>query len=257
MSKAKGLAWLGAAVAVGIAAAVGLPRLARHVPWGVERWLGRVVDATPPGAVCRAGASLQSIAAFDKIVQRIYPLDAEDRALPITIGVITGKTVNAFATLGGHIYVFDGLLQQTKTPEELAGVLAHEIAHVRNRHIIQGVVTSLMSAAGLGMALPDGSAENVGAIHTLLSLRFSRDQEAEADEQGLERLRASHVDAAGFGQFFTRAAGLSEAPAILSSHPSNDSRAELAGRFKGYPFKPILSEEEWRSLRQICGLPAR
>jgi predicted Zn-dependent protease len=257
MSKAKGLAWVAAAVAVGAVAALGLPRLARHVPWSIERWLGRLVDTRAAGGVCGTRADADSTRAFDKLVRRIYPLDGEDRALPITSDVIDGRTVNAYATLGGHIYVFDGLLQQAQTPEELAGVLAHEIAHVRNRHIIQGLIANLMGAAGLGMMPPDGSARNTGAIQVLLSLKFSREQEAEADEQGLQRLRAAEVDAAGFGRFFTRAAESSEPPAILASHPSNDSRAALADRFKGYPVTPVLSEEEWRSLRRLCALRAR
>jgi beta-barrel assembly-enhancing protease len=256
MSKAKGVAWVAVAVAVGVVAALGLPRLARHVPWSIERWLGRIVDTSPAGTVCGTHANDDSLRAFDQLVRRIYPLDAEDRALPITIEAIGGKTVNAYATLGGHIYVFDGLLQQARTPEELAGVLAHEIAHVRNRHIIQGLMANLMGAAGLSLLLPDGSARNAGAVQALLSLKFSREQEAEADQQGLQRLRAAGVDAAGFGRFFARAAESSEPPAILSSHPSNDSRAELAGRFNGYPVTPVLTEAEWRSLKQLCVLPA-
>jgi predicted Zn-dependent protease len=245
--------WVMAAVGVAAAMAFGLPRLARHVPWSGERWLGRAIGAAAPAPVCAGRGQPESVAAFDKLVRRIYPLSADDRAVPITIEVARGDTVNAFATLGGHVYVFEGLIRQAGSPEELAGVLAHEIEHVRNRHVIQGVAVNLFTLAALRVVLPGESDEvQTRTARLFLSMQFSRRQEAEADRKGLERLRVAQVDAAGFAQFFARAQAMAAPPAILSSHPSNESRQALAMRFRGYATVPVLDPTEWAALRAIC-----
>jgi predicted Zn-dependent protease len=185
-------------------------------------------------------------------VSRVYPLDAEDRSLPVTVAVVRGDVVNAYATLGGHIYVFDGLLQQAQSPQELAGVIAHEIAHVRDRHIIQGVVVNLVTFTGLRAVFPGGAGDRAGAAQTLLSLRFSREQEAEADRDGLARLRVAKVDASGLASFFARAQHAAQPPPFLSNHPSNRSRADLAASEGAYPSAPLLDAASWRSLKRLC-----
>lgn len=248
MSKRKGLMWVGVAAGLAVIAAVGLPRLARHVPWSVERWIGSISQSPAGETVCGAPSAGQ--VSLRHLVQRLYPLFPDDSRVPLSIQVIRGSTVNAFATLGGRIYVYDGLLQRAQSPEELAGVLAHEMEHVRQRHIIQGAVVSLVTWGGL-KTIFQGSDFNM--THTLLSLSFSREQEAEADEGGLERLRAAQIEAAGFAKFFERARQSDSPPAILSSHPSDDERAARAARFTGYPTRPALPPAEWAALRGICG----
>jgi predicted Zn-dependent protease len=252
MSKAKGLLWV-AGVAVAAAIAVpGLPWLARHVPWFVERAVGGLIGAGPTDTPCTGHADPRSAALFERLVQRVYPLDADDAALPISIAVIPGKTVNAFATLGGHIFVFDGLLQKAQSPEELAGVLAHEIEHVRNRHIIQGMAVNLLTLGAVtGAAHGDPSAGSRLA-YLLLTLRFSRQQEEEADLRGLQRLKKAQVDAAGFQAFFDRAQKMSEPPQMLSNHPASDYRAQLAAQFRGYPVRPVLDDGDWPVFQAIC-----
>jgi len=249
-TKARGLAWLLATVLCAAGAALALPWLARHVPWGVERWLGSVAGAAPPVAPCHGQPQAQALLA--RLVGRIYPVYPEDRDLPITVEALPGKTVNAYATLGGHIYVFDGLIQQARTPEELAGVLAHEIEHVRRRHILQGVALQLFTAQALRIVLPGDGAAGAQGAGLLLNLQFGRSQEAEADEQGLRRLQAAQVDAAGFADFFARAQQLPEAPQILSSHPPSAARRELAERLRGYAVRPVLGAGEWQALGAIC-----
>ena len=248
MSKRKGLVWVGVAVGIAVVAAVGLPGLAKRLPWSVERKLGSMGDEPLPGEVCGA-ASLPSQAALKHLVERLYPIEPGDSAVPVSIAVIRGDTINAYAALGGRIYVFDGLLQQAESPEELAGVLAHEIEHVRARHIIQGLVVSIVTWGGLKMIFQTG---DEGMTRVLLSMGFSRTQEAEADERGLERLRTAGVDAGGFVRFFERARESGSAPAILSSHPADADRAARAARFTGYPTRPVLTPDAWQALRGIC-----
>jgi predicted Zn-dependent protease len=250
-SKSKGLLWVVVAILVASAAAIGLPYFAKHVPWRVERWMAAVLGGAPFNKACQGRGRPESPALFRKLVKRIYPLDEQDGGLPITIEAIEGKSVNAFAGLGGRIYVFDGLIKQAQSAEELAGVLAHEIEHVRNRHIIQGVAVNLLTLGAIRIVLPGQSAESQIA-YLLLTLKFSRQQENEADEMGLRRLQAARVDAAGFEQFFARAEKMASPPAILSNHPSNEFRAQLAARFRGYPAEPLMGEAEWAALKAIC-----
>ncbi|MEO8441280.1 MAG: M48 family metallopeptidase [Betaproteobacteria bacterium] len=251
-AKAKGLLWVAIAIAVAGAVAIGLPTMAKHVPWPVERLMGNIFGGSAVSNACRGRSHPEAPALFGKLVRRLYPLVPGDSELPITIDVVPGKTVNAYATLGGHIYVFDGLLKKAQSPDELAGVLAHEIEHVRNRHVIQGVAVNVFTLSALKVVLPGDHPTESYIAYLLLTLKFSRQQEYEADLAGLERLRAARVDAAGFQQFFERAAKMSAPPAIISNHPSNEQRKELAARFKGYPVEPLLDSKEWEAVKIIC-----
>jgi predicted Zn-dependent protease len=250
VSKAKGLLWVAAAGLAGALAVPGLPVVARHTPWFIEHALAGLIGTGPGAAPCSGRAQPAAAPLFEKLTRRIYPLDSEDAALPITIAVVPGKAVNAYASLGGHIYVFDGLIQEAQSPEELAGVLAHEIEHVRNRHVLQGAAVNLLTFG----ALASGGDPSAGSrlAYLLLTMKFSRQQEEEADLQGLERLRKARVDAAGFQAFFDRARKMPEAPALLSSHPPSAYRSQLAARFRGYPVEPVLSAGEWQTLQSIC-----
>jgi hypothetical protein len=252
-SKTRGLLWVLATVALAAGAAVGLPHAARHMPWRVERWMAGILGSGPAGAPCQGAGQPGAIDALEALVRRIDPVFPGDRTVPISVDVIPGDTVNAYASLGGHIHVFDGLLQQTQSPEELAGVLAHEIEHVRNRHIIQDVAVKLLTISALKVVLPGDHSGEAQAAYLLLTLRFSRQQEDEADRLGLQRLQAAQVDAAGLQRFFARARAMPSPPAILSSHPSDDSRAELAAQFRGYPVRPVLDGPQWQALRNLCG----
>lgn len=244
--QAKGLLWLALTVLVAWAVAYGLPRLARSTPWPVERLAGRVLDRGR--TACGAGRPA-SQAALDKLVARLYPLDAEDRTFPLSVQVVASTEVNAFAFLGGRVYVNDALLREAESPEEVAGVLAHEIEHVRRRHIIEGFMSRLLTFGALSHALGGAG----GLARTLLDLSFSRDQERQADEGGLARLRRARVSPDGFARFFERlAAKGSGVPALLSDHPASDDRAELVKRFSGGPSEPVLTPAEWDSLKAIC-----
>jgi beta-barrel assembly-enhancing protease len=249
--KAKGLLWLGIAIAAAAVVAVALPVAARHVPWTVEQWMGKLIGGVPRLNACTRRNRPESVAPFRKLVQKLYPLVAGDNELPITIEVLPGKTVNAYATLGGRIYIFDGLLKHAQSAEELAGVLAHELEHVRNRHIIQGVAVNLFTSGALSIVVPGDHMDSYLAF-MLLTLKFTRQQEHEADVAGLERLRMARVDAAGFQNFFARAKNSPSGMQIISSHPGNEERAALAAQARGYPVEPIMDPAEWAELQKIC-----
>ena len=250
MSKAKGLVWVAAACGVATGVALGLPWAATRVPWSVERWLGDL--GAVPAHRCNSRSDPAPAAALDKVLRRIYPLDAADRSLPITVEILADPSVNAFATLGGHIYVYRGLLEKAQSGDELAAVLAHEIAHVRNRDVIQGVAVNLFTWGGLRAALPGSGGSTSEIAYLLLTLKFSRQQENQADEDGLDRLRNARVDPLGLARFFARLGRLESPPAIISNHPASSARAALAARQVGYVTEPVLTTDEWARLRHFC-----
>ena len=139
----KGGLWVACAVFMGAAAAGGLPLLARYVPWRAEQALFAVGNFYRPSQYCQTEETPAG-AAFAKIVKRIYPLDEEDRSLPLKVHVLRGGMVNAFAAPGGHIFVLESLLHWNQSPEELAGILAHEIEHVKQRHVTAKMLQHLL-----------------------------------------------------------------------------------------------------------------
>jgi len=249
-SKLRGLLWLLAAAALATGGAIAFPHLVRLVPWSAERALGSL--AAMPVSVCREGGA-GAADDLSRLVARVFPVLPGDEELPITVEVVHGKEVNAYATLGGHIYVLDGLLRQAQSPEELAGVLAHEIEHVRNRHILQAVAVDVVADEAIRAVLPSDSPIDPRFAHLFLNLQFSRKQEAEADALGLARMRAAGVDAAGLEQFFARVGRLSQVPPILSNHPSPESRSGMVAASRGYPVRPVLAPDAWRRLAAMCG----
>src|SRR5688572_22058484 len=105
------------------------------------------------------------------------------------------KTINAFAIPGGHIYIYSGLMKAASDEAELAGVVGHEIAHVTQRHIAERLVAQYGLETVLGLALgKDPSllgqiAAQVGGTGALL--KFTRDQESEADARGMPYMVAA------------------------------------------------------------------
>src|SRR5947209_2876841 len=126
--KTSGLLWLTLALVLGASLSLGLPYFAKWVPRNIEDRIGRTFEIIPTQLICTQNPTARRL--FEKVIHRIYPLTAEEKKFPITFEVVRGTTINAFAALGGHIFIYDGLLKQAESADELAGVLAHEIEHV-------------------------------------------------------------------------------------------------------------------------------
>ena len=175
------------------------------------------------------------------------------------VAVVNRDDVNALAAPGGHIAVFRGLIEFARSPEELAGVLAHEMAHVGRRHVTEGIFER--ASLGLLIALMAGDASGPAAAgvqmaRALGELSYSRNAEAEADRVGLERMIAARIDPSGMPELLSRLgerAGGAPWAAFLSSHPAPQSRARalrdlLAGR-RSAPAELVLTPSEWSALR--------
>ena len=139
--------------------------------------------------------------------------------------------LNAFAAPGGVVVVHAGLLRSADSAEEIAGVLAHEIAHAELRHSLKTMVKGMGLRALVAVALGDFSGTALAeAAKNLTELSFSRDAEREADHDGLRRLVAARIDPGGMVRFFEKLAQEQSLapPALLSTHPATEERlAEL------------------------------
>lgn len=137
------------------------------------------------------------------------------------------KTINAFCTPGGYIYVYTGILKFLDSEDQFAGVMGHEIAHADMRHSTRQMTTMY----GI-QTLLDVLAGNRDAIKQitsgLIGLKFSRNHETEADERSVHYLCGTDYNAAGGAGFFEKiqASGGSKTPEFLSTHPSPDNRIE-------------------------------
>ena len=140
--------------------------------------------------------------ALDVVVERLMahlaPTEYEYR-----FHLVENPDVNAFATLGGNIYIFSGLMKFTESPEELAAVLAHEIGHCEEKHVVHSMGRELgMSILVSIMGGDPGLAQEL--YRSIISNVFSRSQEAEADEFSFELLERSGIAPSSLATFFRR-----------------------------------------------------
>lgn len=141
--------------------------------------------------------------------------------------VARDPSLNAFALPGGVIVVNTGLIEATSRREELAGVLAHEVQHVELRHSLRGMVKNLGLRGLFAFAVGDLGGSLLGeAAVELTSLKFSRDDESEADAAGFDALIAAGIDPSGMPAFFEIMSWrATDAPVpFASTHPSSADR---------------------------------
>lgn len=134
--------------------------------------------------------------------------------------------VNAFAMPGGYVVVYTGLLRLAHSPEEVAGVLAHEVQHVELRHTLKNLIHALGWRAVLSVALGDlGGGVWAGMAHHLGTLKYGRDLEREADLKALESLRRAGIAPNGLFDFFAKLVRMEGmGVALLASHPTSEER---------------------------------
>ncbi|NWG87386.1 MAG: M48 family metallopeptidase [Hydrogenophilaceae bacterium] len=153
--------------------------------------------------------------------------------------------VNAFAMPGAYVVVFSGLIDKADTPEEIAGVLAHEVQHVEQRHSLKNMLHGLGWRALLSLALGDWAGGIwANMADQLGSLKFGRDMEREADMGGLQALRRAGIAPQGMASFFEKMAKQDGGPIeLLSSHPASDERlASIRSAIAeqgAYPAQPL------------------
>lgn len=252
-------------IAVGLTVAgvvfVGLPLaagpMARRTPPALEQRLGETFSAQMSlGLKACEGQAGQ--AGLHRLGSRLQA--ATETPFQIRVRAVRAPMINAFALPGGEILVTSGLIDAARSPDELGGVIAHEVAHVEKRHVMQGVWRSL----GVGLLLEAlvGGGSGAGQQAVLLAasmsdLRYSRRAEAEADARGMELLQAQGLSSRGMASFFDRLASQGESrdetvvKELISSHPASRRRADLS-RAHARSGSPAFTPTEWAAIKAAC-----
>jgi predicted Zn-dependent protease len=144
--------------------------------------------------------------------------------LPYTFQVVDDNSVNAFATLGGFIYVNTGLIKTADNEAELASVIAHEIGHIGGKHLVKqmrqrAVASGVATAAGLDR----NQAVAIG-VDLALNRPRSRQDEFDADKRGLRTLTRAGYAPSGMVSFMQKLLKRGSSPSFLSTHPATSDR---------------------------------
>lgn len=241
-------------------------QLADYVSPARERALGDAVarqladllaeeDSEAPG-IC---IDPDGLAALIEMKRRVT--DGIPTPYPLRVAVIDHEMVNAVALPGGRILLFRGLIDAAGTPEEVAGVLAHEVGHVVNRDPIRGVLRAAGTAGIIGLLLGDFVGASVIAAGTdaVLNARHRREAESLADDAAYAMLNRAKLPTTPFADFFERLRqehGETSGPLrYVASHPdlgSRAARAAAADSVGAGPFVPVLPDRTWIALQNIC-----
>lgn len=260
---------LAAIVAAGALLAIGiLYGTLSYAPQGLafilpESWRENLADQveatlTHGGRLCATSADNPHLRTLSARLREGNP-----DAPPFELKVYDADVLNAFALPGGRIIITRKLIDAARAPDEVAGVLAHEIGHVHYRH----AEVQLIRAMGIELLLQivSGGGNSVSGLAGLLAiLRYSRDAEREADNYAQDMLVKAAVDTMGLKRFFedlkklegrTDAGGslLGTMDDMMSTHPMTDERLRAVKPLPaGVVARPVLSDAAWAGLRQVC-----
>jgi beta-barrel assembly-enhancing protease len=257
------LAWSVGVVAAAVAlyvlgAPVAADWMTARVPPAWEATLGQGVEERVRANAKYCGDSL-SLAELRGVLDRL--IDASDNSrYAFRMVVLRDSQVNAFAAPGGFIAVHSGLLEAAETPEEFAGVLAHEVQHVLLRHSTRGIIREVPLRIGIATITGGTGMESIAtAAGSLGALRYRRGDESEADREGLRLLAAARIAPGGMVTFMRtldrQDVGTPRLASYLSSHPHTPDRVaelEALARRTRVDALAIMPASRWEHVRRLC-----
>ena len=264
-----------ALAAVIVAYLYGVPllagRLVTLVPPAWERSLGETVARQMEASLGESNgwqvcdSNPDSVA--NRAIARFGAAAMAGSGSPFTLDITVVKSdiPNAFALPGGRVYFFSALLEQAETPDEFAGVLAHEVGHVAHRHGMEQLISTAGTGALIGFILGDmtGISVAAGLGATIIDARFSRDAERQADAFAAHVAERMDFNPAGLADLINRVGADDEFArvlALLSTHPLTEDRKaalEILSQQRPTGLEPPFTTAEWRAIRSMCGAPAR
>jgi beta-barrel assembly-enhancing protease len=176
----------------------------------------------------------QHTAALQALARRVAAKMALPPGMELAVAYEPGALVNAYASLGGRIRVSEGLLRKLPSEDALAAVLAHEIAHVKHRHVAANAGRGIALSLLLSLLSADAGAEAaqalLGNMTSLALLRYSREQESEADDEAVAAVVALYGHAGGMVELFESLGGatsdIDQPIELLRSHPMTAARID-------------------------------
>ena len=231
-------------------------RLTPLVPQAFERRLGDVAEGQVKtmfgGKICD-NASGQ--AAFTKLVNAVRESAGLDTS--IQSQVLSSPIPNAFALPGGKVYVFNGLLAKAENADEIAGILAHELGHLRHRDGTRNLIYNGGTSFLIGLLFGDitGSGALIFASRSLVTASYSREAEQNADTFAIDVMHRLGRSPKPMGELMFRVTGKEgdKSLSILASHPLTEDRlARMSNEDQPPSGPPLLTAVEWVSLKAIC-----
>ena len=231
-------------------------RLAPMVPQVLERRLGDAAAAQIKtifgGKSCHAADGQK---AFDKLVGTLREAAGLDPS--VISSVVATPVPNAIALPGGQMLLFSGLIDKAENPDEIAGVLAHELGHLKHHDNLRNMIHDGSTSFVVGLLFGDvtGSGAVIFATRTLMSSSYSRDVEQSADTFSIDLMQKLGRPTKPMGELLFRVTGKQgENPlSILASHPLTEDRlkrmSEVQQTSDG---PPLLTPQEWTALKAIC-----
>jgi predicted Zn-dependent protease len=251
-----GLACLGAVATLMAGLYSFAPRLAHfiavRIPLEQERALGVELDVMISLQRCD---NREGEATLLELVERL----AARSGGAYEVRIVDIPESNAFALPGGVILVTDGLLREAASGDEIGAVLAHEVEHIEQRHVLAGALRDGMLTALWSLTVGDYSGLFVidpSTAYRIAKLEFTREDELSADRGAvarLHRLGASHRGLLSFFERIQKLHGADEAPDWLFSHPSTEGRIRALRSQKDvlHP-AALLSDQQLATLRLGC-----
>jgi Zn-dependent protease with chaperone function len=250
---------LAATVSIVLVVLFGVPlaadRLTPLVPEAFERRLGEVADSQVKAVF---DAKLCGNAAGQKAFVKLMTAIRESAGLDTSVqsGVLSTPVPNAFALPGGKVYMFNGLLAKAENADEIAGVLAHELGHLKHRDNMRGLIRNGGTSFLVGLLFGDitGSSALIFASRSLVTSSHSREAEQDADSFSIDVMHRLGRPTKPMGELLVRVTGKEgKGMSIISSHPlSADRLARMTREDRPATKPPLLTPDEWRSLKSIC-----
>src|SRR5690349_11026937 len=256
------VAWSVAAVAsillvVLFAIPLAADRLAPLVPEAFERRIGDAsevqIKALFGNRVCNRAPGQ---AAYAKLLRKLR--EAADLDNDVESVVLSTEVPNAFALPGGKVYLFGGLLAKAENPDEIAGVLAHELGHLKHRDNMRGLIYNGGTSFLIGLLFGDitGSGAVIFTSRTLITSANSREAETAADTFSIEMMQKLGRPPKAMGELMLRVTGKEggKGLSIISTHPLTEDRLARMSKEDQTPRgTPLLTDAEWQALKGICG----
>ena len=228
--------------------------IARRVPLSIEEQLAFPVHTLLENRYCRSADSRRALVALADSLR----LEGDPGFAGARLEIVDLAMVNAFTFPGGSIVVTRGLIDDAQRPEELAGVLAHELEHVARRHVMAQVVRSVILTTGWQLTAGDFAglmAIDPSTTLEIASRRFSREAEKEADDGAIRRLRHANLSSRGLSDFFARIERSTDVvPEWLSTHPASAARrkAVLDSDAASGPSAGEFPRQDWQAIKEAC-----
>jgi len=241
-----------------------IPRLARPIADAIppqwESQLGRTTSRTisQNWSTCEG----DGLAELDDLVERLMantPTNYQIRAR-----VIDAEVINAFALPGGNIFITDELIEIMESPDELAGVMAHEIGHIVLRHPLEGMLSQMGVVLFLNMLTAGSTSDILGLGATIAVVSYTRDYETEADSFALEMLQSVNIKTTGYADLFKRLDAVEKVAetedmfgleSMMRTHPMSEIRAQQAEQVTVEDPVISMSDDGWQKVKALCKTP--